>query len=90
VFSSKKPSRRAFNMHSRRQPRLNADARLGPIMLKIVDQQVPFKRLTLRSHDSAQSRHVSTSALRQPSLKLIIARIFRNAPLAASNVDHVS
>jgi hypothetical protein len=36
VFSSNSLSKRAFKMHSRPQLRLNAAARLGPIVLKIV------------------------------------------------------
>ena len=36
VFSSNSLSKRAFNMHSHPQLRLNAAARLGPIVLKTV------------------------------------------------------
>jgi hypothetical protein len=80
---------RAFNMHSHSRPRLNAAARLGPIMLK--NCQLTGSDLTTRVAIArfrivrARFNKRSMQAFPKTGLRSNI----RNAPLPNSNIDDV-
>ena len=50
MFGSSSSSMCAFNMQARLQRRLNADARLGPIMLKIAADESDQKTCVAIAH----------------------------------------